>query len=474
MADDALASIRTDGSTDLQAPTAFPEPGTYAVAQSITLLCATPGVTIRYTLDGTPPTSASPVFDAYALIPMQRFGDPVVAGRRAFVIRAAAQAGDRFGPEATFEYVLDPRPKDVYVSAEIAPGVHMIRDFDDDKMYLITGGRRALLIDTGMGGGDLRGYVEALTHGLPLDVIITHGHPDHIARMGQFQADCNVYLPHADLPLVELFIGQFGYDIDLERIQDLREGDVFDLGDRSFRAYCVPGHSPGCMALLDEGNRLLIAGDAVGSNRPTIVDALWMQFSDDTIDRYLSALQVFRDKIAGKFDVTYGGHNDQAIRGERYLDHLEEAAQRLVDLGEAALTPSPRPHGVWQTVSGDRLTDPDWAAINVAREKCLSAAPDKIATLSNLRVVGGSLTPGFTPTTLEYTVRVDPGRADLAVTPIATSRRSAGVRVNGAPCARGAVCAVPVGPGADRFTIEVDSPDGTITKRYTVTVGSAD
>ena len=65
--------------------------------------------------------------------------------------------------------------------------------------------------------------------------------------------------------------------------------------------------------------------------------------------------------------------------------------------------PSSRPKGVWQIIAGDRLTDPNWAAINVSRETCLSASLDKIATLSNLVLVGGSLDEGFRPLQFEYT-----------------------------------------------------------------------
>ncbi len=459
-----------DAHADPQPPTAFPEPGRYEVAQMITLLSATPDAVIRYTLDGSTPTLDSPMFDRYHLIPMQRFGEPVPPGGRTFHIRAATQVGDRLSEERVFDYELDPRGKDVYVSHEIAPGIRMIRDFDDDKMYLVKGSQRALLIDAGMGAGDLRGYVEQFTDGLPLDVMITHGHPDHIACMGQFQSDCDVYMHPADLPLVELFIGQMGYDINLERIKEVTEGHVFDLGDRRWTVYFVPGHSPGCQALLDEEARILIAGDVIGSNRATIVDALWMQFSDDSIDQYLSVLQGFRAKVAGKFDLTFGGHNDVPLVGEAYLDHLEEAAQQLVDRGVEALTPSPRPTGIWQTVSGDRLSDPNWAAINVARETCLSAPPEKIATLSQLQITGGTLTPAFSPSVSDYTISLTPGAMELAITPIATSRRIASLRINGVDAPSRQSHRFAAGALPALLTLEVLAPDGVTTRAYTLTI----
>lgn len=459
-----------DAHADPQPPTAFPEPGRYEVAQMITLLSATPDAVIRYTLDGTAPTFDSPMFDRYHLIPMQRFGESAPPGRRTFHIRAATQVGDRLSEERAFDYEFDPRGRDVYVSHEFAPGIRVIRDFDDDKMYLVKGSQRALLIDAGMGAGDLRGYVEQFTDGLPLDVMITHGHPDHIACMGQFQADCDVYMHPADLPLVELFIGQMGYDINLDRIKEVYEGHVFDLGDRRWTVYFVPGHSPGCQALLDEDARILIAGDVIGSNRATIVDALWMQFSDDSIDQYLSVLQGFRAKVAGKFDLTVGGHNDVPLVGEAYLDHLEEAAQRLVDRGVEALTPSPRPAGIWQTVSGDRLSDPNWAAINVARETCLSASPEKIATLSQIQITGGTLTPAYSPLVSDYTISLTPGATELALTPTATSRRIAALRINGVDAPSRQTHRFDADALPALISLEVLAPDGVTTRTYALTI----
>lgn len=43
--------------------TAFPTPGTYPTTESVALLNAEPGTTIRYTWDGSAPTSKSPVYD---------------------------------------------------------------------------------------------------------------------------------------------------------------------------------------------------------------------------------------------------------------------------------------------------------------------------------------------------------------------------------------------------------------------------
>src|SRR4051812_41451209 len=387
------------------APSAFPAPGPFGVTQRITLLCATPGATIHYTLDGSTPDRSSPTFDAYQLPVLEAINDGDRGARTTYTLKAFA-LGDRLIPSdvATFTYVIDRRAKDTYLTTEVSPGIHMIRDFDDTKMYIVIGSTRALLVDAGLGTGNLRGLVERMIGARPLDVVITHGHPDHIAAMGQFQDRYDVYMNHRDLPMVQGFVERMGYRIDLEQIDDLREGVVFDLGDRVLKVYEVPGHSAGHTVLFDEANGILLASDAVGSNRPTIPDSLWMQFPGMApIDDYLSSLQVFRSKVAGKIREIHGGHNDVPFAGETYLDNLQRAAQLLVDLGEEVLVPSLRPTDAWQVVVGDRLSDPNWAAINVAKGSCLSAPPEKIATLSNLQLQNARLEPGFMPHHYTYT-----------------------------------------------------------------------
>jgi len=357
------------------APSVFPAAGTYAVSQLATLLCATPGARIHYTLDGSRPNTSSPVFDPYRLIALAGSHAGERGQTHDYTIRAfAAREGLLDSPEAVFQFTISTRDQDQYVCEEVFPGVFRIRDYEDDKMYLLRGSQRALLVDAGMGKGDLRGVVEPLAGGLPLDLVITHAHPDHIAQIGRFQDDCAVYMNRRDLPMLERFSQMFGYPIDAGRILDAAEGHSFDLGDRRLTVYELPGHTPGSIVLLDEASGLLISGDAVGSNRPNIVDALWMQFPDmPPIDVYLAELTRFRAITAGKLKTILNGHNDLPLAAEPYLDHLEAAARQLVERGADALTPSLRPPGIWQSVHGDRLSDPNWAGINVDRERFLSS-----------------------------------------------------------------------------------------------------
>lgn len=451
-------------------PTAFPPAGEYAVTQLVTLLCATPGAVIHYTTDGSAPGAGSPVFDPDRLIPT---AEPDQAPGRTSVhlLRAVAVRAGAASAEAAFHYQINRRATDAYVAYPSAPGVWTIADYDDDKMYLLLGSRNALLLDAGLGNGDLRGFVEARTQGRPLEVVVTHAHPDHIARLAQFQGDYPVHMNLDDLPLVERFNQQLGYAIDPRQIRDLREGAVFDLGDRQLRVYEVPGHSPGHVVLLDEANGDLFAADAVGNNRPTIVDALWMQMPGMAlIDDYLATLQGFRAKTAGRVKRIFTGHNDHPLEAEPYLAHLEAAAQKLVDQGVSALTPALRPAGAWMTSSGDRLTDPSWAAINVDRGRCLTAEPDQLAALSCLEVRGAALRERFFPARLEYSAGVGQAVTQVAIVPTTASTRAKALTINGQPAAARRPYAAALAEGRNVFEIGVVSPDGTQQRRYTLTI----
>src|SRR3954447_17876971 len=71
---------------------------------------------------------------------------------------------------------------------EDQPGVWVIEEplhSERVKSYLVIGQDRAALIDTGMGVGDLRALVEARTS-LPIIVLQSHAHNDHVGSAAQF------------------------------------------------------------------------------------------------------------------------------------------------------------------------------------------------------------------------------------------------------------------------------------------------
>ena len=73
-----------------------------------------------------------------------------------------------------------------YQVTEIAKDTWVINEAGMTAMFLLKGTERALLIDTGVGMTDLKKLISWLTP-LPYDVVLTHGHPDHIGGAAQFE-----------------------------------------------------------------------------------------------------------------------------------------------------------------------------------------------------------------------------------------------------------------------------------------------
>jgi len=71
--------------------------------------------------------------------------------------------------------------KNKFFSSEvIGKGITRITGAGKELMYLIEGNSKAALVDTGIGVGNIKEYVESLTN-QPIIVLLTHAHIDHSA-----------------------------------------------------------------------------------------------------------------------------------------------------------------------------------------------------------------------------------------------------------------------------------------------------
>lgn len=353
------------------APTAFPPSGTFPTTESVTLLDADPRATIHYTLDGSTPTAASPTFDRWRLIFIAGLYDGDRGLKTHYTIRAVAmEDGHASSAVSRFDYVIDRRDRTAYVSEQILPGVRMIRDSDNDKMFLLRGTQEYALIDSGMGRGNLAAYVARFTGHRPLAVIFTHNHGDHIGQADQFVRHSVEYIGAQDRDGLVTFLSGRGIapGVIARHVVSAHDGERIDIGGRALRIYAVPGHTPGSIVIFDPQTAVLFSGDALGSNSPTIPDAAWMQFDPDPLDLYLAEVKRLRSKLGSRVKYILTGHNDRPLAGWTYVDNLERGVQLLLDRGNAALVPSYRPPGLCQIIVGDRYHDPNWAAINLNRD----------------------------------------------------------------------------------------------------------
>lgn len=258
----------------------------------------------------------------------------------------------------------------LYPTVQFRDGIWEIDEFDVASMFLIEGTERALLIDCGMGIGDLKTALRRMTD-KPITVVITHGHPDHTGHARQFPEiwinpnDLHMPIPGEfsrrleDIKLIALREkGRYPYhlDVDLREpgedepmpvIRELKEGMQFDLGGRILTAYDCPGHSPGQMVFLDETDRILFCGDALNYN---------LGLGAASIERAVGYLERLRD-MKDRYDVIYNGHHDfrplGAPLGEDCLDNVIDMCHQLLDgTAKPQMVPS-----FWGPASGrpDRL-----------------------------------------------------------------------------------------------------------------------
>src|SRR6185312_6113991 len=183
-----------------------------------------------------------------------------------------------------------------YVSEEVAPGVRMIRDSDNDKMFLIRGTKRYALVDSGMGRGALRDYIAQFIGDLPLVTIWTHSHGDHIGQADQFIAGSIEYAGAGDRAAVADFLERHGATREqiAAHLQPVSDGSKVDLGDRALEIITVPGHTPGSIVILDPATGNLFTGDSIGNNSNLPPDVLWMQWLTEPLDQYFATVRTAR------------------------------------------------------------------------------------------------------------------------------------------------------------------------------------
>ena len=207
---------------------------------------------------------------------------------------------------------------------QIRPNVYLIDDAGDSTCYLITGSECALLVDSVNGYEDLKAITKTLTD-LPVIVVNTHGHGDHIYGNVYFE---EAWLHPADFALYDQF---FGYAKDIMEQNNLKPcpvkaleiGQIFDLGGVQLEVVDLSGHTAGSIGLLDKDARIIYTGDGLNTH-------LWMQLDHSLpISAMLETFRKLKAEHGQDFDYVAHGHT-KVLRDKEILDWMIQGCEDIL------------------------------------------------------------------------------------------------------------------------------------------------
>lgn len=210
--------------------------------------------------------------------------------------------------------------------SQINSHVYLMDDNHEATGYLVVGKEKALVIDTMNGLENVYEVVRSITD-LPVIVVNTHGHCDHIYGNVYFDS---TYLHPADLPVANqhMQLPEFVEECKkrgakMPPFKPIHGGEVIDLGGLHLEVIELPGHTPGGILLLLKEDRILFTGDSINHH-------LWMQLEESLpIPEFIKNLESLM-YLTGEADVILHGHAsgiDDISLMERVLNGAKEIAE---------------------------------------------------------------------------------------------------------------------------------------------------
>ncbi len=277
--------------------------------------------------------------------------------------------------------------------------------FDKYMSAYIVAGKEIALVDTGFPS-----QLEAVRAGInahgfsPGDIshiFITHSHPDHsgnVAPLLKENPKAKVYIHPLGVaqlidPSIELAIRKKALParmhakigemapVSPDRIQQLNDGDVFDLGDgEKLTVIYAPGHQPDGIVLYEEKNKGLFINDLVGNFLP---DADAHYALNPPNSDHIQAIASLRKVIDLPLKYLYLGHYGICENPKEIMLRAIDKMQQLLDIGSTYMKEG----------KGDKIADEVYGLILPELEKLRTtrgeelyqyAASDHIASQAKL------------------------------------------------------------------------------------------
>jgi hydroxyacylglutathione hydrolase len=163
-------------------------------------------------------------------------------------------------------------------------------DYEKPFIFLFFGKERAMLLDTGSRHGNLAPELHRVVKNwlsrekrtsIPLIVVHTHSHSDHIAGDAEVQAIKDPAMPvtfvPAELEATKKLYGIQHWPEDIGKI---------DLGNRVLDVIPIPGHNAVGVAIYDRNTAILFTGDSLYPGRLYVEDFNAFQASTERMIRF--------------------------------------------------------------------------------------------------------------------------------------------------------------------------------------------
>lgn len=226
-------------------------------------------------------------------------------------------------------------PEPEFQTREYNDGFWILRqsgctNFEKPFLYLIFGEEKALLVDTGAKGADVGSAIAAARDAwarrhdgrrLPLVVIHSHGHGDHVAGDQQLSSAADTTVVAATPETLQQFFHLRAWP---------NESASYDLGNRVIDVVPIPGHERASIAVYDRRTGILLTGDTLYPGRLYVRDA----------PAFVQSVQRLVDFTADKVVAhVLGAHIEQSRTP--YMDYPEgtksQPEEHVLELGRAHL-----------------------------------------------------------------------------------------------------------------------------------------
>lgn len=262
--------------------------------------------------------------------------------------------------------------------------------FDPAMVFctLIIGKDKVILFDTCYGLGDLKSVVESITN-LPVTVINSHGHIDHIGGNWQFD---KAYIHEEEIATAKIhsskdirektiknlkdqkippqfeeyyeFPTDFSEEEFIERKEaeyiPLKEGTIFDLGEREVEVIVIKGHTGGGIGLLDMKSGMLFAGDAISP-------FTWIYLDESTSVK--SFIESLKEVKKFEFNQIIASHSQKPL-GKDIIDKLISCLENIdKSKSKPFYSPLVNREGLMYSEGGEPFKSPDFVAVVYLEEK---------------------------------------------------------------------------------------------------------